>query len=295
MTWLPVGDVSYFFQRSVGGKIRNILSSAADDKEKIHSLSLLMKGDVISFPKYGFEHELIVSENVTKSDNSVSGKIRCIHYKPANKLNIFGRREIVEENIFINLETTTVKVHRFPSEKSYRPDVVVERARKRIGETKWAVNSNRSCHFCFWAKMKHRPREEFEEQDNSAEFYVPSTSDVLSSLVVEKIETHLMNDILVGDVVTLDNMCIVEDLRSLDSDLRREFEMHVLVYDSSWIVRRKAINVNLNKDTVIITKYHPVHCHPMATRVNRAKFWLNKKCRWWTTAGFINDCILLHP
>jgi hypothetical protein len=273
-------------------KLRRALQSPFQvDKMKICNLTEIEIGDVVSLRYYGLPHDIIVTE-VHEDDSSPSvGRVRGIHYGLPN---VFGKREIIEEYFSVNLEKTSVKRFDCRLLLCNPRDNVVHRARKRLGETKWTPASNRSVNFCFWAKVRPRPRANCEKWDSSA--LEGGTSTQLSNLFIGKSEVHLMDEIQVGDVLQHDDVGILSCLVSLDGGYGRKFEIEQIIYESRhWIVRSKKSIVDLNKDHVYVTKFHPAHCHPMDTRAERAKAYLGKKGVWWTNDGFIEECIKLNP
>lgn len=129
-------------------EIRKALSSPFTvDELRITHLNELSVGDVITFRYYGFRHTSIVSQV-----NPASGCIRVIHYGTSSP---FGKRKLVEENIDIDVQKRGVYLLDCKRLDTFCNNVVVSRARSRVGETKWKLFSNRSDNFAYWCKVKH--------------------------------------------------------------------------------------------------------------------------------------------
>ncbi|XP_052773448.1 uncharacterized protein LOC128212178 [Mya arenaria] len=120
-------------------------------KHKVHSLKKVWIGDIVSFDHKNISHEGIVSSVVIyKGTRKQRGKLRVIHYSSPS---LFGRRIITEDEILIDLSKDRLVGHNYSGYKTHPPELVVQRAQQRIGETKFGLLSNRSCHFCHWAKL----------------------------------------------------------------------------------------------------------------------------------------------
>ena len=270
-------------------KIRKALQSPfVVDKNEIKQLSIVEIGDVVLLKYYGIEHAMIVTEVHEEDADSIKGRIRGVHYGLPN---IFGTREIMEEYFTIDLSKSSVKVFDCSHLLTNTPERTVMLARKRVGERKWALTSNRSDHFCFWAKVRQRPREICENWDNGD--IGPSSTENLSSLFLEEKEVHVEDDLRVGDVVKFKKHGILVGIADSVGD--RKFKIEMIVYDRCWYCRKRTYEVDLNKDSIVIERYHPAHCHPFPVRVERANRLKDKKGSWWTDKGFIEHCIMLKP
>jgi hypothetical protein len=267
-------------------KIRRALQSPFPvDTKEIKQLSEVEIGDVVLLKYYKFDHAIVVTE-VHQNDDSLKGRIRGIHYGLPR---LFKPREILEEYFTIDLSQSTVKVFDCSHLLINSAETTVMMARKRIGEKKWAPTSNRSDHFCFWAKVQQRPRELCEDFDNG-DLDASSTKD-LSSLSLGETEVHLMNDLHLGDVIKYKELGILVRMVNLDSGKGRQFKIEMIVYE--WgRCRKKTYIIDLNKDSIVIERYNPALCHPMAVRVDRANKLQDKKGSWWTDKGFIEHCIM---
>ena len=131
-------------------KLRHLICSPFGGKRvEIEDLSELSIGDVISFDYWRLQHDGIVSEIDNQSLQN-HGTITVIHYSLPK---LFGTRQIVEEKITVDIQKDHIVRHDYSGYKTYEPHEVVERARKRLGETKFSILGNRSCHLVFWAKV----------------------------------------------------------------------------------------------------------------------------------------------
>ena len=132
-------------------KLRRLFCSPFEGKRvKINDLSHLSIGDVISFDHWRLQHDGIVTEIKTHS-SQIRGTITVIHYSLPK---IFGTRQIVKEKITVDIQKDHIVRHDYSGYKTYEPHEVVERARKRLGETKFSMLGNRSGHLVFWAKVQ---------------------------------------------------------------------------------------------------------------------------------------------
>lgn len=277
-----------------GHKVLKALRSPFNVKTlEVLSLSNVDIGDVILLSYYGLSHEVVVTEVHEDRSSSVSGKIRGIHYGTPS---LFGTREIMEDYFDVDLEKSKIRKFDCQHLLCNPKDEVIRRARKRVGETKWTIfSANRSINLCYWAKVRPRPRVSSLDLDQSVE--AESGSGICSSSLVGKAEIHLMDDILLGDLVEYEHgkTGLVVALRSLDNDKGRKFEMDQIIYDKGRIVHLQTYTVNLHTDKVVVRLMHPACCHSMDKRLERAKTWLNKKGKWLFENGFFEDCILLNP
>lgn len=266
------------------------------EKLTVQTLTELLPGDVVLVKYYWFEHAMIVSEVEVEANQPTAGRIRGIHYGLQNS---YKTPEITEEYFALNLTKDKVKKYDFQAIRCRLPDDVIKFARKRVGEKKWNLMSNRSDNFCFWAKHLVQPSGICEKWANGN--LAESETKRLSSTFIEKKEVHLISDIQIGDVVEFRNIGIVVGIENTDCKSERRCQIETIVYDKQWLVwydwyvRRRSYEVDLNINRVFVWKYHPAHCHPMDVRARRAKDMEDKVGLWWTNQGFIEHCILLKP
>ncbi|CAC5424869.1 unnamed protein product [Mytilus coruscus] len=115
-------------------------------KRPVKAIGDVFPGDVIEFKYCGFSHEAVV----TKIDYAQNVETKVVHYKYNG---VLGSREIVEEKIVFSLSKYNY-VHEYASADTYEAEEVVRRARSRVGEKKFNVFTNRSCHLAKWCKLK---------------------------------------------------------------------------------------------------------------------------------------------
>ncbi|CAG2220410.1 unnamed protein product [Mytilus edulis] len=133
-------------------RLRKALSSPFSvDRVKVVNLGQIGIGDVLSHRYYGVKHTSIVTEVKVENDKKTKGRIRLVHYGSSA---LFGTRKIVEEYVEIDIHKSSIYVLDCKPLCTFEADIVVSRARSRIGETKWAIFSNRSDHFSYWAKVQ---------------------------------------------------------------------------------------------------------------------------------------------
>ncbi|CAC5380924.1 unnamed protein product [Mytilus coruscus] len=110
----------------------------------------VQKGDIIRYSYWHLWHEAVVLsiEDVNKS------YLKCYiaHYAFCG---LFSYRTIIKEELKIHFDGTfTMLEYGPPKYDTYDPDVVVNRAHKRIGEQLFVFFSNDSSHFARWCKLK---------------------------------------------------------------------------------------------------------------------------------------------
>ncbi|KAK3576355.1 hypothetical protein CHS0354_039292 [Potamilus streckersoni] len=270
-------------------RIRKALWSPVQySKKEIKTLSELKVGDVASLTCYSLTHLVVVSE-VQLDTNPKQGTVRGIHY---SRPTLCGTRKIAEENFPIDLKSSKVYRVHFNIVSTHSPQEVVDQARKRVGERKWNMSSNRSDHLCRWAVEKSDYNSEeikcIEEEDTE---HTQSRS--LSSLLVGKADVHHMNEIQPGDVVEYrlykGIVIYLEDVRD-----GRVFSMHTVIRKSciEFYVKKVILKIDLNKDNLKVHRYHPAHCISRSERVEKANDIIGKKIQRWTQTSFIQDIIL---
>ncbi|VDI77886.1 Hypothetical predicted protein [Mytilus galloprovincialis] len=283
------------FQMSVPRLRKALTSPFSIDRVKVTNLANIRIGDVLSHRFYGvIEQTSIVSEVTTKKDKQTKGWIRLIHYGLSTSL----ATKIVEEDVEIDTDKSSIYVLDCKPLCTFPADIVVSRARSRIGETKWALFSNRSDHFSYWAKVQQYNNDILDEISN--EENTKPTEKIEASLFIEKREIHNVEDIRIGEVVQsnvigiIDDTGILSSVRYFDGKDGRKFEIDVYSYSFLRTVTRKKYTVDLNKDRLYVKVYNPAQCQTMEQRVQNARDMENKKGSWWTTEGFIEHCIELN-
>lgn len=279
-------------QSSIPKITRAVQSPFNVDTIKVKKLSDIDIGDVIYIPYYALEHAVIVSAVREKNGDSTKGQVRCIHYgwqKPLKK------RTIVEEYFTVDLTRSTWKLCECRKLACHSPNETVRRARERVGESKWSLTTNRSVHLCYWAKVKQDlvPIYISEELDN---IHVDKSDTKKSSIFVKRRNVHTAQEIELGDVIQCKKeRGIIVAQAPLNGSYGRQFKMKLVIYGKRRYGRSKTFEIDLNNDNLSVYLYHPALCHPMGKRVKRALEKVDKKCKWWTTNGFIMDCITLNP
>lgn len=270
---------------------KKFLSPIQLKKKQISALTELKPGDIINFNYYKLPHYFIISDVEQNPNPPTRGKLKCIHYSLPS---IFSKRVVVEEVFDIDLNKMSVKQVDYGILNTHSGGEVVSRARKRVGETKWNPASNRSDHFCHWAKVDLRL-----EKNNypSFEEIGESESTTLSSLLMEIKQVHLMQEIQLGDVVQLKGTEIFRDKGILVglTDLRddRKFRMEVIMLKGRISLEKKTVDLNTYK--LFLKQYHPAHCVPLEERAKRALAMVGRKTKRLTQSSFIRDCILINP
>ncbi|KAL4228565.1 hypothetical protein ACF0H5_011615 [Mactra antiquata] len=278
-------------------KIRKYLGSPFEGRlVRVTSLNKVWVGDVISIDHWKMSHDAIVSSvNIIRGTRKKKGSIRVIHYALPS---IFGQRRIVEEEIDIDLTRHFIKGHDYSGYNVHPPEIVVERARKRIGETKFGLMSNRSCHFCHWAKVDEKLKDDDDATDaarplRSELLYVRSIKpgETLSSLrsihvnhkqnrkpttkLMEKTWVRIRDDLKPGMVISFKfrtrwHKAICTAV--LDSpDSLSKLIIGVVHYGKNCIVSEESFEFDLNTQDIWIYRYHPIYRFDYQTIIRRAR------------------------
>ena len=142
--------------------MRNVYSPFVGRKVRIDTFRKIWVGDVVSRKIHGFYSDAIVAGvSVIPGSREKKANLRVIHYSTPG---VFTKGKIVEETIRVNLEHDELRLHDYTGYDFSEPEVVVKRARKRLGEIKFGL-TNRSAHFCHWAKLKDTKDFEMDTHD----------------------------------------------------------------------------------------------------------------------------------
>ena len=121
-------------------------------KQVVRRGDMLRKGDVITFPYVGLDHEGVITGMTSFSDYlSEVVKVTVVHF---NYAGLFGTRTVVEEDFFFNLACQSVHVYDFSDEKVLTPQEVVARAIEKKGSQNFNTFNNRSSHLSRYCKVK---------------------------------------------------------------------------------------------------------------------------------------------
>ncbi|VDI50490.1 Hypothetical predicted protein [Mytilus galloprovincialis] len=118
-------------------------------KQPIKSKRDVAIGDIITYTYYGCLHSAVVLE-IEAHDKSLQCKIAHYAFRVLHR-----HRKIREESLRIPLDGS-VKVTEYSKNgySVYDPKEVVDRARSRLGETRYVYFSNDSSHYARWCKLK---------------------------------------------------------------------------------------------------------------------------------------------
>lgn len=284
--------LSLAFQIAVP-KIRKALSSPfTTDRVKVTALEQISIGDVISQSYHGIKHTSIVTEVKIINQQQTKGFIKLVHYGSSG---FFKTRIIVEESFDVDIDTSRIDLLDCEPLSTFPANVVVSRARSRIGESKWDAVSNRSDHFAYWAKVQ-QSEDQISDDICNDEIKRP-LSKAKASLFVATREIHHIEDIRIGDVVKscviglIDNTGIVSSVKYFEDSGGRNFELEVFTYNFSSKVTRNIYTIDLNKHRLYKKVYNNALCLPMRRCLQNARDMEDEKGTWWTTEGFVQNCI----
>ncbi|CAG2239329.1 unnamed protein product [Mytilus edulis] len=265
---------------------------------QIKKLTELKRGDVITFYYWGLKHDGIVS-NVEIDTGDNKDRLTIVHYSWPS---LISGRKIVEEEIEINLTKNKVLRHDYSGYTVHHPDEVIRRARMRIGETKFAVFSNRSSHFCFWAKVNETPNDhdlnikhnlssqlQYDRpfSRNQGDLKLPQVyidhrrGKLISTNIYEKRHVRIRSEIKLGDVIEFEfnygllHKAICTSIKS--SKLSSIVQLTIVHYGSSYTVVEETRSFDLNRDTINVYLYHPLHRFERKDVIRRARAKVNEQ------------------
>lgn len=265
---------------------------------QIDKLTELKRGDVITFYHWGLKHDGVVSNvEINSCDNK--GKLRIVHYSWPS---LISWRIIVEEEIEINLAKDKVLRHDYSGYTVYDPDEVIRRAKMRIGETKFAVFSNRSSHFCFWAKVNETPNDQDLNNKHNLSIHLQyerpfsrnqgdlkllqvyidhRRGKLISTSINEKRQVRIRTEIKPGDVIEfkfhygLLHKAICTAIWSSTSPSK--VQLTIVHYGSSYTVVEETIPFDLKRDELNVYSYHPLHRFEKKDVIRRARAKVNEQ------------------
>lgn len=265
---------------------------------QIKKLTELKRSDVITFYYRGLKHDGIVS-NVEINSGDNKDRLSIVHYSWPS---LISGRKIVEEEIEINLTKNKVLRHDYSGYTVYHPDEVIRRARMRIGESKFAVFSNRSSHFCFWAKVNETPKDcdlvikhditcqlQYDRpfSRNQGDLKLPQVyidhrrGKLITTNIYEKRHVRIRTEIEPGDVIEFKFHCgllhkaICTAIKS--STFPSKVQLTIVHYGSSYTVVEETRSFDLNRDTINVYLYHPLHRFERKDVIRRARAKVNEQ------------------
>ncbi|XP_053388672.1 uncharacterized protein LOC128551783 [Mercenaria mercenaria] len=235
-------------------------------KKAIRRLKELEIGDIVTLYYFCLPHDVLITE-IHEQEDGKKGELRAVHYATDG---LFSTRIVKEEYFKINLHFRSllgwsVQRHECAHLQRFPPEIAVERARKRVGETKWNPVTNRSDHICYWAKISRLIIKE-DTCDVSQSVNGKTESALLSSLLIGESDVHLSADIEIGDVVRCREK---EGIVLEKSGSEREINLDLALVEGT--VKFQNFSINLNTENVQVLAYHPVHCYEKPTRAQRAR------------------------
>ena len=270
---------------------RKFSSPFVGRKYEIDSFHKIWVGDVVSWKYKGFFHDGIVSGlKITPGSQKKKADLMVIHYALPG---IFSWRKIVEETIHLDLRYDKLKLHDYTGYDFNKPEIVIERARKRVGETKFGLTS-RSTHFCHWAKLKDTNDDSVIRQGepNGSLIYsrpMDAESDdfKLKSLYID----HRRNRAFASKEISRENAKIRDDIKpgqlvqfqyrylphqAVCTDVRpgakpSQVIVFVVHYGKTKVVTEEPFTFDLNKEDVLIVKVHPIYKFGRNDIIRRAR------------------------
>jgi len=286
-------------------------------KHKVLTLRNVWIGDVVSFDHRQISHEGIVSYvKIQPRSENKRGTLKVIHYSLPT---LFGERKIIEKEIEVDLNNDRLVGHNYSGYKTHAPELVVKRARSRIGETKFGLLSNRSCHFCYWAKI-----DENTEQDADITvipdkmMFLRSINPMESISGLQKVNVdHTRNrkhaskelghdwarnrdEVKPGQIVSFKwpgfcNKAICTDVMFV-KDTPSKLELKVVLYGAQRqrTLIEETFLIDLRYEDIWIYRYHPVYRYPTDEVIRRARARIGE-CKYRTLTNnskhFVEDVV----
>ncbi|KAK3603616.1 hypothetical protein CHS0354_017334 [Potamilus streckersoni] len=272
--------------------LRAVRSPFTGQTKRVVDLKEIEVGDVIQYEQWGHKHEAIVSI-VDKTCTIKSGTIYIVHYS-SNSL--FSKREIMEEKLEIDLDKKEVFKHNYTGYNVFPPKEVVQRARQRLGEKKFSVHGNRSCHFCHWAKVNEilytlqEPSQDkhfllYLPECHQHVYYDQSVNRPHSTSLICTTWAKVKSDINAGDLIQFKygmrwHKAVCTEVFATDKDLNVDILVLHYKYKGSITkpkVKEERMQFDLSKDDIYIYQYHPVHRYSRKEVIERARKRIGEK------------------
>ncbi|KAK3586255.1 hypothetical protein CHS0354_020014 [Potamilus streckersoni] len=148
-----IGEKKYnMLFRNSGHLVEEI--TLKEREEVINSPHELCEGDIISFCYYG-RRQTAVLVSIIRDKNDTKCDMNVIHY---GKSGLLATRTVLEEKISIDLAKNNLRKVNFLEYFTYPGYVVVERAKRILGEQRFNRIYNNSYHLVHWAKVDNRKK-----------------------------------------------------------------------------------------------------------------------------------------
>ena len=118
----------------------------------VHSVTDIKPGDILSELTSFTTHDVVV-ERVKLLPRAVplnTASMDVVHYAFCG---IFGTRTVLVEHFNVNLEKERLFVYDFPKEETFSTEIVISRAKQRVGERKFNMITRRSSHMAWECKV----------------------------------------------------------------------------------------------------------------------------------------------
>ncbi|KAK3599167.1 hypothetical protein CHS0354_041007 [Potamilus streckersoni] len=261
------------------------------DKTRVHDMWNFQEGDVIQYRYWNMMHEAVVS-SVDYRIGCKVGKVHVIHY---GLQALVSKREIVEEELTIDLNEMEIFKLDYSSYTVYPPEEVVRRARHRVGERKFGVFTNRSCHFCHWAKVNESfdtvstldqsKYPSFDLADFPHQISTNQSANRSSTPLIDKTWIKIKSEVRGGDPIQFNyhghwHKGICTEVHSTET--ARELKIKVVHYSYQGPfdipeVREETFSFDLSVENVYIYHYHPAHRYSRTKIVDRARKKIGEK------------------
>ncbi|KAL3883717.1 hypothetical protein ACJMK2_029964 [Sinanodonta woodiana] len=283
---------------------KKLINSYPDEERPVKNISNIEIGDVISLNYEGSNYYIIVTCLVSETgthNTQTRGKLSGIFYDSPC---LFSSGTIMKQCFNLDLTMHNVTKVDYTQFETHTSDMVAARAQQRIGEKKWDWFSNRSLEFCHWAKFREYKEDTEDGYSAPIESQIETVAssdicpNVRSSLLIEKVEAKIREDIYKGDIVEIisfgsftDSGIVVNIVNGTQDQI---FTMDVVLKKGfiRSVVKMVRFNVDLRVNRIWIHRYHPVHCYSREKCIERARKKIDEACKQWTQTRFIRDCII---
>ncbi|KAL3874594.1 hypothetical protein ACJMK2_037582 [Sinanodonta woodiana] len=261
------------------------------DKTRVNIGRDLQMGDVIQYRYWKLLHEAVVL-SVDIPDDGKEGNIYVLHY---GLHSLTSNREIMKEKLIIDLNKMEIFKLDYSRYTVYPSEEVVRRAMQRLGEKKFGVMTNRSCHFCHWAKVNESSDIDlpFDHGNPSFDFadlpsHISADQSVnrpSSTQLIKQTWIKTKSEIQGGDPIQFryhrhwhNGVCT----KVITTGTERELTINVVHYSYQGSfeipeVKEEIFSFDLSVDNVYIYHYHPAHKYSRKEIIDRAKMKIGEK------------------
>jgi hypothetical protein len=223
------------------------------------------------------------------SKENKTGKITIVHYALDQ---LFATRTVKEETLDVNLRRELWYVKGYEGYVTYPEDVVVKRAKSRLGEQRFSVNGNTSFDLVHWAKVVQTPAVISKTCSTDEKGATAGCEDELVLLVPNAGSLHeefqrfravSWSDLIPGIIVEYRYYWLWHQGILSESNERRK-QIKVIHYGANHLFAKRTImedrlKLDLKHDNIWIYRGHPKRCFKASVVLANARRRLGEQ-RW---------------